>query len=71
MIGPERLESHRTAIEGWLRGCFDRRVPRGDLYDAMYYSLLAGGKRIRPVLLMEASVLGTGLLGRSGAGLRG
>ena len=54
MIGPERLESHRTAIEGWLRGCFDRRVPRGDLYDAMYYSLLAGGKRIRPVLLMEA-----------------
>ena len=54
MIGRERLESHRTAIEGWLRGCFDRRVPRGDLYDAMYYSLLAGGKRIRPVLLMEA-----------------
>ncbi|MBM6926313.1 polyprenyl synthetase family protein [Pseudoflavonifractor phocaeensis] len=54
MIGRERLESHRTAIEGWLRSCFDRRVPRGDLYDAMYYSLLAGGKRIRPVLLMEA-----------------
>ena len=50
----ERLECHRVAIEGWLHSCFDRRTPRGDLYDAMYYSLLAGGKRIRPVLLLEA-----------------
>ena len=50
----ERLERHRAAIEDWLHSCFDRRTPRGDLYDAMYYSLLAGGKRIRPVLLMEA-----------------
>ena len=48
-----RLEEHRRRIEEWLRDCFRGREPRGDLYDAMYYSLLAGGKRIRPVLLLE------------------
>ena len=47
------LEAHRTLVEEWLRDCFKERDPRGDLYDAMYYSLLAGGKRIRPVLLLE------------------
>lgn len=47
------LEEHRTLVEEWLRDCFREREPRGDLYDAMYYSLLAGGKRIRPVLLLE------------------
>ena len=30
------------------------REPRADLYDAMRYSLLAGGKRLRPVLLLES-----------------
>ena len=49
----ERLEAHRGRIEDWLRDCFRAREPRGDLYDAMYYSLMAGGKRIRPVLLLE------------------
>ena len=48
-----RLEAHRLRIEEWLRDCFRDREPRGDLYDAMCYSLMAGGKRIRPVLLME------------------
>ena len=54
MSAQERLEQHRAAIEHWLHRCFDGRVPHGDLYDAMYYSLLAGGKRIRPVLLLES-----------------
>ena len=48
-----RLEEHREQIEAWLRDCFREREPRGDLYDAMHYSLTAGGKRIRPVLLLE------------------
>ena len=49
----QRLEEHRQRVEAWLRDCFREREPRGDLYDAMRYSLLAGGKRIRPVLLLE------------------
>lgn len=52
-MGNQQLDAHRLRIEEWLRGCFQARTPRGDLYDAMYYSLLAGGKRIRPVLLLE------------------
>lgn len=48
-----RLEEHRSLVENWLRHCFQEREPRGDLYDAMCYSLMAGGKRIRPVLVLE------------------
>ena len=51
----ERLEEHRARIEDWLHACFQDCAPRGNLYDAMRYSLLAGGKRLRPVLLLEAS----------------
>ena len=40
-------------MEAALRECFRGREPRGDIYDAMEYSLLAGGKRIRPVLTLE------------------
>ena len=53
MNAMRQLELHRERIEDWLKDCFREREPRGDLYDAMYYSLLAGGKRIRPVLLLE------------------
>ena len=53
MTEREGLNRHRSMVEDWLHGCFQGRAPRGDLYDAMYYSLLAGGKRIRPVLLLE------------------
>ena len=49
----EQLQVHREAIEAWLNTCFDGREPRSNLYDAMRYSLLAGGKRIRPVLVLE------------------
>ena len=41
-------------IEEALRGCFEARKPHADLYDAMKYSLLAGGKRLRPVLTLES-----------------
>ena len=50
----ERLEEHRARIEDWLHACFQDCAPRGNLYDAMRYSLLAGGKRLRPVLVLEA-----------------
>lgn len=50
----ERLEEHRARIEDWLHACFQDCAPRGNLYDAMRYSLLTGGKRLRPVLVLEA-----------------
>lgn len=50
----ERLDEHRARIEDWLHACFQDCAPRGNLYDAMRYSLLAGGKRLRPVLVLEA-----------------
>ena len=49
----ERLDEHRARIEDWLHACFQDCAPRGNLYDAMRYSLLAGGKRLRPVLVLE------------------
>ena len=53
MTSQEQLNAHRALAEGWLGRCLRNREPRGDLYDAMEYSLLAGGKRIRPVLTLE------------------
>ncbi len=38
MTEQERLDGHRAQAEEWLRHCFQGRAPRGDLYDAMYYS---------------------------------
>lgn len=37
-------------IEAYLEGCFCEKVPQKSLLNAMRYSLLAGGKRLRPVL---------------------
>ncbi len=42
----------RERVEAQLHRCFEGREPHGDIYDAMEYSLLAGGKRLRPVLLL-------------------
>ena len=40
-------------VEEWLKNYFTARKPYGDLNDAILYSLMAGGKRVRPVLLLE------------------
>lgn len=48
-----RLKEIQGRVETALRSCFQGREPRGDIYDAMEYSLLAGGKRVRPVLTLE------------------
>lgn len=50
----QRMETYRAAVEAYLEGCFaDQRGPQRELLQAMRYSLLAGGKRIRPVLVLE------------------
>lgn len=43
----------RTMIEDYLAGIFREELRYADLQEAMEYSLLAGGKRIRPVLTLE------------------
>ena len=49
----EQYETYRRAVETYLEGLFTDQNPWKDLYGAMRYSLLAGGKRIRPVLTLE------------------
>ena len=45
--------AYRQAVEEYLNGLFADKPHWVDLYEAMRYSLLAGGKRIRPVLTLE------------------
>ena len=40
-------------VEGELAGCFAEEGPQRELLEAMRYSLLAGGKRVRPVLALK------------------
>ena len=49
-----RMEEYRTMVEDFLDAqCVAADEPYARLLDAMRYSLLAGGKRIRPVLTLE------------------
>ena len=48
-----RYEEYRQAVEDYLQGLFTGEPHWKDLYEAMRYSLLAGGKRTRPVLTLE------------------
>jgi len=45
-------ESYKNTVEARLREYFAEDVPQKRLLQAMRYSLLAGGKRIRPVLAL-------------------
>lgn len=48
------MQIYRDAVEEYLAGCFrNDSLPQKQLFDSMRYSLLAGGKRIRPVLVLE------------------
>ena len=49
----KRLLEDCALVEQWLGRCFADREQYGQIYDAMNYSLMAGGKRIRPVLTLE------------------
>ena len=54
----ERYKTYQQAIEAYLDGLFTEDKPYGKLYVAMRYSILGGGKRIRPVLTLEFARLG-------------
>lgn len=54
----EQLRRYTDEIEGYLQQCFvEPEEPQQALFDAMRYSLLAGGKRLRPVLALSFCVL--------------
>ncbi|MDD6160051.1 MAG: polyprenyl synthetase family protein [Oscillospiraceae bacterium] len=46
-------ERVRRLVEAELECCLTGEYPQRELLDAMRYSLLAGGKRIRPVLVLK------------------
>jgi len=48
----EQYECYRRAVEEYLQALFKEPRPYGELQEAMRYSLLAGGKRVRPVLTL-------------------
>ncbi len=50
-----RSREYREYIEAYLKAYIDSHAdePQKQLYDAMGYSLLAGGKRLRPMLAFE------------------
>jgi geranylgeranyl diphosphate synthase, type II len=51
-----RWEGHRRAFEDYLRGLsFTEEARLRGLEEAMKYSMLAGGKRVRPALCMETA----------------
>ena len=58
MTYEERYQTYQQAIEQYLEGLFTADKPYGKLYEAMRYSFLGGGKRIRPVLTLEFARLG-------------
>ncbi len=49
----QEYEECRARIEARLKGFFVQECPQKELLNAMRYSLLAGGKRIRPVLTVK------------------
>ena len=48
----QQYDIYRRAVEEYLDGLFKGERPYGVLQEAMRYSLLAGGKRVRPVLTL-------------------
>jgi geranylgeranyl diphosphate synthase type II len=51
-----RWETHRRVFEEYLQGLrFTEEARLGGLEEAMRYSMLAGGKRVRPTLCMEVA----------------
>ena len=49
------MQAYKSHVEAFLKGWYARfhDEPQAQLFDAMEYSLLAGGKRLRPVLCFE------------------
>ena len=53
----ELMDQDLVLIEDHLKGAFDPEQNYAALLEAMEYSLLSGGKRIRPILTLESCVL--------------
>lgn len=49
----QQMKDDRTLAEAYLADAFRSDERYADLQDAMEYSLMAGGKRLRPVLVLE------------------
>ena len=58
MTYEERYGEYQEAIEAYLDGLFTAQKLYSQLYEAIRYSILGGGKRIRPVLTLEFARLG-------------
>lgn len=54
---PNEMRRYVQHIEAYLSRCFLEDAPQKELFDAMRYSLLAGGKRLRPTLVLAFSEL--------------
>lgn len=48
----EKYDAYRVAVDEYLEGLFRGDCPWATLREAMRYSILAGGKRVRPVLTL-------------------
>ncbi|MBQ3355774.1 MAG: polyprenyl synthetase family protein [Oscillospiraceae bacterium] len=46
------MQKYLDRIEAYLQGCFTEEQPQKILFESMRYSLLAGGKRLRPVFVL-------------------
>ena len=55
MTFEERSREYREFTEEYLKNIYPRFrcEPQGELFDAMEYSLLAGGKRLRPMFVLD------------------
>ena len=55
MNNEQRSAQYRAFIEDYLRNIYQefKDEPQKSLFDAMEYSLLAGGKRLRPIFAMD------------------
>ena len=55
MMEIDRKKLYKAHIESFLSDWYGRFAdePQAVLFDAMQYSLMAGGKRLRPVLCFE------------------
>ena len=48
-----QYDQYLQYIENYLGECFQDNAPQQALFDSMRYSLLAGGKRLRPILVFD------------------
>ena len=55
MTFEERSREYREFMESYLENIYPkfRSEPQAQLFDAMEYSLLAGGKRLRPIFMLD------------------